>query len=82
MKRIQGALRNRGLLYFYMSTSEDIIYYTDWHDVDEDMRTIASYGGHYNAEGTVGIMDRNPSSNFTEVYEFVASIHNITQHNN
>ena len=22
-------------------------YYTDWHDVDEELMTIASYGGHW-----------------------------------
>ena len=27
-----------------MSTSKDIIYYTDWHDVDEDRLTIPVYG--------------------------------------
>jgi len=47
--------------------------YADYHDVDEDSRTIASYGGHYSAEDTVGVMDRNPSSNLTEIFNFVAS---------
>ena len=50
-----------------------VINYTDYHDVDEDLRTAASYGGHYSAEDTVGIMDRNPSSNLTEIFNFVAS---------
>lgn len=51
-------------------------YYTDNHDVDEDARTINGYGGHYDAKNTVGVMDRNPSSNPTEVYEFVAYKYN------
>ena len=51
-------------------------YYTDFHDVDEDNRTINGYGGHYDAKNTVGVMDRNPSSNPTEVYEFVAYKYN------
>ena len=48
MKRIQGALRNRDLLYFYMPTSKIFLNYTDWQDVDEDMMTIAGCGGNWN----------------------------------
>ena len=58
MKRIQGALRNRGLLYFYMSTSRIIHSYTDFHDVDEDRMTITACGGNWQEAIWVGIAFR------------------------
>lgn len=56
--RVQGVLRNRGLLYFYMSTSKIFLNYTGWHDVDEDVRTIADHGGSWNAGTATGIVNR------------------------
>lgn len=57
MKRVQGALRNRGLLYFYMSTSKVFFNYADAHDVDEDIKSISVHGGHYR-ENKTGIARR------------------------
>ena len=71
MKRIQGALRNRGLLYFYMSTSKDIIYYTDNHRVDEDNLTISVHGGNWLYEA--GIACRFVVDASTNYYVHVAS---------
>lgn len=59
MKRVQGVLRNRGLLYFYMPTSKDIIYYTDEHNVDEDMMTIIDQGGSWFYGIEAGVMERH-----------------------
>ena len=64
------------MMYILNLVDLHLKYYTDYHDVNEDVRTITSYGGHYNAENTVGVMDRNPSSNPTEVHEFVAYKYN------
>ena len=36
-----------------------IIYYTDWHDVDEDMTTIPYYGGDW-TNTNAGIAHRHP----------------------
>ena len=36
-----------------------IIYYTDWHDVDEDMRAIIAHDGVWNQGTMIGIMCRN-----------------------
>ena len=72
MKRIQGALRNRGLLYFYMSTSKVFLNYTDWHDVDEDLRTTTYQGGAWNNESRAGIA-RDPYYSPTTTWVGVAS---------
>ena len=34
-------------------------YYTDWHDVDEEFKTITDYGGYWLEQSMVGVMDRN-----------------------
>ena len=73
MKRIQGALRNRGLLYFYMSTSKVFLNYTDWHDVDEEMRTVPYYGDHWEYGNSAGIFDRYMNSAPAVSGHFVAS---------
>ena len=46
----------------------------DYHDVDEDLRTISNQGGYYNdGEGVVGIMRRNVNYGLTGMGEIVAS---------
>ena len=39
--------------------SKLIIYYTDYHDVDEDKVSIASHSGHWDRNERVGMMFRN-----------------------
>ena len=73
MKRIQGALRNRGLLYFYMPTSKDIIYYTDFHNVDEDLKTVIIQGGDWVNGTALGITQRDLYSPPTSCGYSVAS---------
>ena len=34
-------------------------YYTDFHDVDEDVETLAAYGGHWAEERTNGMYRRH-----------------------
>ena len=58
MKRIQGALRNRGLLYFYMSTSKVFFNYTDWCDVDEDIDALLVDNGYWGDHNSAGITRR------------------------
>ena len=41
-----------------MSTSKDIINYTDFHDVDEDIRTIILHGAAWSYHSTAGIVFR------------------------
>ena len=43
-----------------MSTSRIFLNYTDWHDVDEEMRTIPMYGDKWaTASGVAGLMYRS-----------------------
>lgn len=56
--------------------SKLIIYYTDWYDVDEDMRTISLQGGMW-TEGTgtmTGVTRRGIDVNATTTFEYVASV--------
>ena len=75
--RVQGVLRNRDLLYFYMSISKVFLNYTDWHDVDEEMRTICICGGRWGYENyagnTAGLTHRNMDTPSTEIWNSVAS---------
>ena len=45
-------------------------YYTDIHDVDEDIRTISNYGGLWHYERNAGVMSREVS--------FIESTHDKT----
>jgi hypothetical protein len=55
-----------------------IKYYTDYHDVDEETRTIAHYGGDLvdNGGTGAGITRRNLYHSSTDFYDFVASLKN------
>ena len=74
MKRIQGALRNRASCIFICRHPKLIKYYTDWHDVDEDLRTILMHGGYWVHDVFTGIahrdMEDSPTTNY---YDIVAS---------
>ena len=49
-------------------------YYTDWHDVDENMVTISNQGGYYSdGESIVGIVRRNVNFDITGKGDIVAS---------
>ena len=51
-----------------------IKYYTDTHDVDEDLRAMFAYSGHWDNGAAAGVViryvDDLPSDNY---YDFVAS---------
>ena len=57
---------------------KSIIYYTDSHDVDEDLMTICNYGGYWNGgwsygSSGVGIAQRHVDNVPTETWDIVAS---------
>ena len=63
-----------------MSTSKDIINYTDWHDVNEDMKTISAQGGRWLGGKEDGVFIKTMDVTSTKTSANVASIRNITQH--
>ena len=56
-----------------MSTSRIIHSYTDFHDVDEDRRTISIQGGEWPAGNTAGIMVRFVIDSPSSAWDTVAS---------
>lgn len=48
-------------------------YYTDHHDVDEDLRTIVDYGGGCTNGTSAGITRRNPYDSSSFTWDGVAS---------
>ena len=50
-----------------------VINYTDYHDVDEDLRTISLQGGRWINELIGGITERNMSDSPTSSGDYVAS---------
>ena len=56
-----------------MSTSKVFLNYTDWHDVDEEMRTISIQGGFWTEGEWVGITYRNVIDSSTTSGFYVAS---------
>ena len=50
-----------------------VIYYTDYHDVDEDLKTIPIYGGWWTSNDMAGISERNVRSTPFNTYDYVAS---------
>ena len=50
-----------------------IKYYTDSHNVDEDLRTIASYSGDFGNVVFSGIFARGSDNAPTEAWDIVAS---------
>ena len=53
-------------------------YYTDNHDVDEDLRTITNYGGQWDYETRVGVMCRDMWYSSVAIDNVVASKNNHT----
>ena len=51
-----------------------IKYYTDEHDVDEDLRTIASCNGNWPNENLAGVTFRHMNDIHINTYNFVASV--------
>ena len=56
-----------------MSTLKTIKYYTDLHDVDEDLRTIMHQGERWDSETTAGITRRDMYYSSSFAYLEVAS---------
>ena len=56
-----------------------IIYYTDWHDVDEELRTFTRLGGHWNDASSAGIAYRFLYDAPTESGDGVASVQKINR---
>ena len=56
-----------------MSTSKVFLNYTDWHEVDEDERTIPFHGGHQLRDSMTGIADLDMAHTPTNYYDIVAS---------
>ena len=50
------------LLFLDVDISRLIIYYTDWHDVDEDLMNMARQGGFWGHNVLAGFCDRSMSS--------------------
>ena len=48
-------------------------YYTDQHNVDEDLKTITSQGGRWGYEDMAGIARRTINDTPTTAFEFAAS---------
>ena len=55
---------------------EMFIYYTDLHDVDEDIRTISNYGGRWLTETNAGVAYRDIRYDPTSAFDTVASLKN------
>ena len=47
--------------------------YTDYHDVDEDARTIVRHGRYWGGESYAGITQRGVNDNPTNTFDAVAS---------
>ena len=54
-----------------------IIYYTDAHDVDEDLKTILCHGASWVNHATIGIVMRYMTDSPTVTPPSVASLKNI-----
>ena len=61
------------LLLLFKCRHLEISNYTNWHDVDEDKRTIADYGGYWTDGTHVGIARRDMASAPSDIFGSVAS---------
>lgn len=57
----------------YVDISGLIIYYTDWHDVDENAITVSSQIGAWGDESRAGLTARNIGNDWFTAVSFVAS---------
>lgn len=73
---IQSLFRPIYPMVLLRPTSEMCIYYTDCHDVDEEMRTITHHGGDYNHAADAGITERFMDHAITYSGVWVASVKN------
>ena len=63
-------------MYSYVASSDIsklIIYYTDWHDVDEDVVTITAHGGYWTETRGSGVAFRAVNYTHTFTNDGVAS---------
>ena len=51
-----------------------VINYTDYHDVDEDLRTLLEQGGRWTNGGMAGITRREMYESSTNTLDIVASV--------
>ena len=72
MKRVQGVLEIGPLVFLYVDICDEIHSYTDHHDVDEDLATIALLGGFWPSGIKTGIACRY-LTDYTTTQMFVAS---------
>ena len=56
-----------------MSTFKVFLNYTDWHDVDEEMRTIVRLGGWWTSGEPAGVFDGDMYNTPTASENIVAS---------
>ena len=57
-----------------MSTSKIFLNYTDWHDVDEEMRTISISSGYWDDRGGAGAARREMHPTSISTFDTVASL--------
>jgi len=56
-----------------VSTSKIFLNYTDYHDVDEEMRTIVRLGGYWRHDISAGVALRDVAGGPSELSNVVAS---------
>ena len=61
------------MMYIRILVDLHLKYYTDWHDVDEDVPTIVRLGGDRTRRTEVGITQRDMNDIRTNTYGAVAS---------
>jgi len=61
------------VLLLCVDISKLIIYYTDWHNVDEDMVTLVYHGGRWQSATNVGVTYRDTDETPTHVSDTIAS---------
>ena len=62
------------LPYIVSRHQKSINYYTDEHNVDEDLGTITNYGGAWGYVTSAGVMYRELLHSSTDVFDIVASL--------
>ena len=65
-------LINRVIFTLLRRTSEIYIFYTDHHDVDENLRTIGMQGGYYSDDSLSGIAYREVKYQLSTTFDVVA----------
>ena len=77
MRRYMKEIPSSDVSHVASSNMKMIIYYTDMHDVDEDVRAIINHGCDCYQESRAGIVYREMRYNFTVAGDWVASLKKI-----